>query len=126
MGIVLVFFSSRAILTPTSLWQFCLSMACFIKGRLKTPMLYELEKLLIKVKKAGIYNVKSSFSRSSCRILVILGTAPIYSSSPKKIRRRTVNKPTQKLLTLALMLLSADTMANPNSVLSPRNHCPTS
>lgn len=32
MGIFLVFFSSRAILNPTSLWQFCLSMACFVGG----------------------------------------------------------------------------------------------
>lgn len=32
IGILLVFFSSRAILNPTSLWQFCLSLACFTGG----------------------------------------------------------------------------------------------
>lgn len=32
IGIVLIFFSSRAVLTPTSLWQFCVSMACFVGG----------------------------------------------------------------------------------------------
>ncbi|BAT54988.1 hypothetical protein NOS3756_39640 [Nostoc sp. NIES-3756] len=30
--ILLVFFSSRAVLNPTSLWEFCLSIACFIGG----------------------------------------------------------------------------------------------
>lgn len=32
IGIVLIFLSSRAILNPTSLWQFCLSMVCFVGG----------------------------------------------------------------------------------------------
>lgn len=32
VGIVLIFMSSRAILNPTSLWQFCLSMASFVGG----------------------------------------------------------------------------------------------
>lgn len=32
MGILLVFFSSRAILNPTSLWQFCLATASFAGG----------------------------------------------------------------------------------------------
>lgn len=32
IGTFLVFFSSRAILNPTSLWQFCISMACFMGG----------------------------------------------------------------------------------------------
>lgn len=32
IGIFLIFFSSRAILNPTSLWQFCLSIACFVGG----------------------------------------------------------------------------------------------
>ncbi|WYL94393.1 MAG: hypothetical protein HEQ35_11470 [Gloeotrichia echinulata IR180] len=32
IGIVLIFLSSSAILNPTSLWQFCLSMACFVGG----------------------------------------------------------------------------------------------
>ncbi|GAX36471.1 hypothetical protein [Nodularia sp. NIES-3585] len=32
IGILLVFLSSRAILNPTSLWQFFLSVACFIGG----------------------------------------------------------------------------------------------
>jgi hypothetical protein len=31
-GILLVFLSSRAILNPTSLWQFCLSIASFVAG----------------------------------------------------------------------------------------------
>lgn len=31
-GIFLIFLSSRAILNPTSLWHFCLSMASFISG----------------------------------------------------------------------------------------------
>ncbi|MGK7952100.1 MAG: hypothetical protein AB4368_25775 [Xenococcaceae cyanobacterium] len=29
---MLIFFSSRAILNPTSLWQFCLSLASFVGG----------------------------------------------------------------------------------------------
>jgi hypothetical protein len=32
VGILLVFLSSRAILNPTSLWQFCLSIASFVGG----------------------------------------------------------------------------------------------
>ena len=32
LGILLVFLSSRAILNPTSLWQFFLSFACFVGG----------------------------------------------------------------------------------------------
>lgn len=32
IGIVLVFASSRAVLSPTSLWQFVLSLSCFIGG----------------------------------------------------------------------------------------------
>lgn len=32
MGIVLIFASSRAILNPTSLWQFVLSLASFVGG----------------------------------------------------------------------------------------------
>ncbi len=32
IGILLVFFSSRAILNPTSLWQFCVSVAAFFGG----------------------------------------------------------------------------------------------
>lgn len=32
IGILLVFISSRAILNPTSLWEFCLSIACFMGG----------------------------------------------------------------------------------------------
>jgi hypothetical protein len=32
IGIFLIFLSSRAILNPTSLWQFCLSMASFVGG----------------------------------------------------------------------------------------------
>ena len=32
IGIMLIFFSSRAILNPTSLWQFCLSLASFVGG----------------------------------------------------------------------------------------------
>lgn len=32
IGILLIFVSSRAILTPTSLWQFVLSLASFIGG----------------------------------------------------------------------------------------------
>ena len=32
LGILLVFFSSRVFLTPTSLWQFCLSAASFVGG----------------------------------------------------------------------------------------------
>lgn len=32
IGILLIFASSRAILNPTSLWQFVLSLACFVGG----------------------------------------------------------------------------------------------
>ncbi len=32
IGVLLVFFSSRAVLNPTSLWQFCLSLASFVGG----------------------------------------------------------------------------------------------
>lgn len=32
VGIMLIFASSRAILNPTSLWQFCLSLASFVGG----------------------------------------------------------------------------------------------
>lgn len=32
IGILFVFFGSRVILNPTSLWQFCLSLASFIGG----------------------------------------------------------------------------------------------
>jgi hypothetical protein len=32
LGIVAVFISSKAILQPTSLWQFVLSLACFVGG----------------------------------------------------------------------------------------------
>lgn len=32
IGILLIFMSSLAILNPTSLWQFCLSMASFVGG----------------------------------------------------------------------------------------------
>lgn len=32
IGIVAVFVSSKAILQPTSLWQFVLSLACFVSG----------------------------------------------------------------------------------------------
>ena len=32
IGIVAVFVSSKAILQPTSLWQFVLSLACFMGG----------------------------------------------------------------------------------------------
>ncbi|NJN23530.1 MAG: hypothetical protein HC810_02900 [Acaryochloridaceae cyanobacterium RL_2_7] len=32
LGIILIFASSRAILSPTSLWQFCLSLGCFTGG----------------------------------------------------------------------------------------------
>lgn len=32
VGIMLIFLSSRAILNPTSLWQFCLSLASFVGG----------------------------------------------------------------------------------------------
>jgi uncharacterized membrane protein YqhA len=31
-GVFLIFLSSRAILNPTSLWQFCLSMGSFVSG----------------------------------------------------------------------------------------------
>ena len=32
IGTLLIFFGSRAVLNPTSLWQFCLSFACFVSG----------------------------------------------------------------------------------------------
>ena len=32
IGILLVFYSSKAILNPTTLWQFFLSTACFVGG----------------------------------------------------------------------------------------------
>lgn len=32
IGIITVFISSKAILQPTSLWQFVLSLACFVGG----------------------------------------------------------------------------------------------
>ncbi|PZD72228.1 hypothetical protein C1752_03815 [Acaryochloris thomasi RCC1774] len=32
LGVLLVFVSSRAVLQPTSLWQFCLSTASFVGG----------------------------------------------------------------------------------------------
>jgi hypothetical protein len=32
IGALLIFFGSRAVLNPTSLWQFCLSLGCFVGG----------------------------------------------------------------------------------------------
>lgn len=32
IGVLLIFFSSHAVLNPTSLWQFCLSFGCFVSG----------------------------------------------------------------------------------------------
>ncbi len=32
IGVLFVFLSSKAVLNPTSLWQFCLSLACFVGG----------------------------------------------------------------------------------------------
>ncbi|NJK30488.1 MAG: hypothetical protein HC940_10235 [Acaryochloris sp. SU_5_25] len=32
IGVLLIFLGSRAVLNPTSLWQFCLSFGCFVGG----------------------------------------------------------------------------------------------